>query len=474
MKTLSNESAYKNHIQREWGRNKESGSGRERGGKNEFNVTGEFNDPSDSNNPQAIRNRGRVDYHRPDKHTGAEEVKRVVELKRDAKRKRGVPSQRDADNQGSTSDSSSKGGVEGSVIGHKIKAPRKPDRAAVTRAGHQPSTRPVAKTLRSIDKLILDLELESIELEDVVEQLKSLVSGGQVRRITNQSKFWRFVFFLKFDDHFKSRFTKDVGVAFQCQSICDTVKTKMQVVLNPALMDKQQVEQFMYVWKTIFPVRYRQMVSRCRVYRLDEAIDVDVTLDDLIVELDSSQVSARYYTKTDRRGRIETMYTGGIESEHHGVAYDQDAANGHKTEAGHAVPLNAATADHTFVSRAGNTRIESRRIFKKEPLTIAQLLILPSAMDAYSVLDLTRLRPRDCDSGFIGYLDCIRLRGIRGARLHMLAQCKQSKEVKQLVADYERRLSCTGAEWWSALDHNQQLGVLMKAAPMWRFLRHAR
>jgi hypothetical protein len=34
------------------------------------------------------------------------------------------------------------------------------------------------------------------------------------------------------------------------------------------------------------------------------------------------------------------------------------------------------------------------------------------------LLDLTRARPRDRDPGFISYLDSVRLRGLRGARLH--------------------------------------------------------
>jgi hypothetical protein len=105
-------------------------------------------------------------------------------------------------------------------------------------------------------------------------------------------------------------------------------------------------------------------------------------------------------------------------------------------------------------------------------MTVTELLSLPSAMNEYRVLDLTRLRPRDRDPGFVAYLDSVRLRGVRGARLHLLAQCKNSKEVKELVADYDKRLSSTGAKWWSGLDHTQQLSVLLEASPFWAFLQH--
>jgi hypothetical protein len=446
MRNLFDKDAYKNHI----------------------------HDDSKFNNAKEFKTGGEVDGYQPAKLRRVERAMRDVRVTGDAGRKRNAPEKNKTGEPIRFLTSSGQKRPARSAISTKIGGQRKSVPKAVSGAQHKHAGNAHSIKLHSIDKLILDLELKGSELDDVVDQLKSLVTDKQIRRITNQSSFWKFVFFLKFDDHRASRFTKNVGVTFQCLPIGKNAKIKMQIVLNPALMDEQQVATFMQVWKTIFPARHHQMVARCRVCRLDEAIDVEVALDDLIVELGGALVSARYYTKTDRGGRIETMYTGGIESEHHGAAYNQGTADVFKNEAGLAVPLNAETADHTFVTREGCTRIESRRLFKDAPLTIAEMLLLPSAMSEYQVLDLTRLRPRDRDHGFVAYLDCVRLRGLRGARLHMLAQFKNSKAVKTLVADYEKCLSVTGAEWWSAVDHNRQMSVMLQAAPIWRFLRHAK
>jgi Txe/YoeB family toxin of Txe-Axe toxin-antitoxin module len=419
-----------------------------------------------------------TDYYQPDTTDRTVSVKRNSRALRDSSNNRDVKNRSNSKDISETvkptglSDSKSKEKSNRSTISKEIVPQHKPMANAVASAQHRSAGNPHSITLRAIDKLILDLELKPHELDETVEQLKYLVSEKMMRRITNQSRFWKYVFSLNFDDHQKSRFSKNAGVVFQCEPIGKDAKLKIQVVLNPSLMEAQHVKTFMKILKTIFPTRHREMVRRCCVHRIDEAIDAAVVLDDLIVELGGAQVSARYYTKTDRSGRIESMYTGGIESEHHGVAYDQTTADTFKNEAGLAVPLNRDTADTTFCSRLGSTRIESRRVFK-EPMTVTELLSLPSAMNEYRVLDLTRLRPRDLNPGFVAYLDCVRLRGVRGARLHLVKQFKNSTEIKAQVAAYDKRLASTGAEWWSAVDHTQQLSVLLKASPIWKFLQYA-
>jgi Txe/YoeB family toxin of Txe-Axe toxin-antitoxin module len=92
------------------------------------------------------------------------------------------------------SDSKSKKKSNRSTISKEIVPQRKPMANAVAGAQHNRATNPHSITLRAIDKLILDLELKPFEFDETIGQLKHLVSEKMMRRITNQSRFWKYVF----------------------------------------------------------------------------------------------------------------------------------------------------------------------------------------------------------------------------------------------------------------------------------------
>lgn len=105
-------------------------------------------------------------------------------------------------------------------------------------------------------------------------------------------------------------------------------------------------------------------------------------------------------------------------------------------------------------------------------LTYAELLQTPSAFSEYYLFDLSRLPPRDRrDTAFVGYTEIVRLRGMHGAKQRLLNMHGKTAETKRLIADYEQRLARAQCEWWTQLDRTQQLGALLNALPVNKFMK---
>jgi hypothetical protein len=323
--------------------------------------------------------------------------------------------------------------------------------------------------LRSIDTMEMDADLTENEIVKAIERLKLMVNSKTARRVTKERKFWRAIFSVPLGTGRQDDRSVSITFYFDCTAHNSNVPFRIQ--FNAGLIQEQHVRRLMAVFKEVFPFDYASVARSLRFHGVDEAYDHAGSLEDFVLERLRTTTVERYYIKTNAGGSIQTAYIGSHASPSHGVLYDLGSADAYRNALGQAVPLNKDTATHSFVERKGMIRIESRRVFDK-PLTLQQLLELPSAFREYRFFDLTRLSRRDrLDPVLMGFVDSVRLRGVHSASKRLEEAFGGGRAAKRRVKEFEHRLADCGCTWWQALDHQQQLGVLLKNAPIWRFLR---
>jgi hypothetical protein len=338
-------------------------------------------------------------------------------------------------------------------------------RTAIARAihaNHQPQ-------LRIIDTMELDADLADHEIEEAIERLKLMVNAKTARRVTKDRRFWKRIYSVPLGTGRQG--DRSVSLTFYFVCTAKNANVPMRLQFNVGLIQESHARRFIKVFREVFPFSYQGVAQLLHVHGIDEAYDHAGSLEDLLLERPGSTSVERYYIKTNAGGAIQTSYIGGVNSPSHGVLYDLGSADAYRSALGQAVPLNKDTATHTFVERKGMIRIESRRVFKK-PLTIQQLLKLPSAFHEYLFFDLTRLSRQDRgDPVFMGYVDSVRLRGLHSAGRRLKESFGGGRPAQRQVREFEDRLASCRCTWWQSLDHQQQLGVLLRAAPIWRFLK---
>lgn len=348
-------------------------------------------------------------------------------------------------------------------IKHDAPVPTKGD-------GQRPVRKPNPPALRSIDTMEMDAYISPEEIESAIERLKLLVSDKRAKRVTSQSQFWKATFSVPLGTELEQR---SVSATFYFDCTARGADIPMRLQFNVGLMKVGHVDKLMDAFKEVFPYDYKRVAAALRVHGVDEAYDHEGNLEDFILEHRRATVVARYYIKTGAGGEIQTAYTGSVDSPSHGVLYDIESADVYRNALGQPVPLNKDTAADTFECRKGMIRIESRRVFKDHPLTLEELLKLPSAFHEYLFFDLTRLSARDRrDSVFMGFVDSVRLRGLNAAVKRLQVSYGGGRPAIREVKQFEDRLAACSCTWWSALDHSQQLGKLLRAAPIWKFLKH--
>lgn len=324
--------------------------------------------------------------------------------------------------------------------------------------------------LRIIDTMEMDAPLNAQQIESAIKKLKAMRSEKRARQLTSESKFWKAKFTVPLGSGSGGR---NVSVTFYFECTANNSNVPMRLQFNVSLIREEHARRFIKVFKEVFPFDYKQVAKSLRFHGVDEAYDRPGSLEDFVLERPASTTVERYYIRTNSRGEIQTSYIGSEDSPSHGVLYDLGGADAFRNALGEAVPLNKDTATHKFNSREGMIRIESRRVFKGSPLTLKELLELPSAFHEYQFLDLNRLSAKDrCDPAFIGYVDSVRLRGVHAASKRLEAALGGGRPAKRQVALFEARLGTASCVWWSAIDHRQKLGVLLRKSAIWKFLRH--
>jgi hypothetical protein len=333
----------------------------------------------------------------------------------------------------------------------------------------------VQPQLRALDKAMVDAPATLEQVERAIDIGKELVRENHATRITNQSKNWQAVFAVYLDAQLPAGHGQNPSVTLYFNYRGNArANIPFRLQFNPDKLNAQHTDSLIDLWKRILPIGWRGLRSDARYFRVDEAADRQGDLDNLILDRKASQVTSRFFTQTGRDGKIKTSYIGEQSAENGGALYDRFSAEVFRNADCEPVPLNRETATHTLdqvKDVEGVIRVESRRVFATK-LTYAELLQTPSAFSEYFLFDLSRLPPRDRrDVAFVGYTEIVRLRGMHGAKQRLLYMHGKTAETKRMIADYEQRLASAQCEWWTQLDRTQQLGALLNALPVNKFMK---
>ncbi|MDN5503749.1 MAG: hypothetical protein L0H10_07995 [Comamonas sp.] len=315
----------------------------------------------------------------------------------------------------------------------------------------------------AIDKLYLDLALSAPELEAVASRAASLKAEGKLSRGSNQGTFFQMAYCLKLES----------GAIARLHLIPSGWATtfNFQFVLNPNQMASSDCEDLILLMKSLFPTTALKMMRNMLVRRTDLCIELAQLVDMLLIELDGARSGSKIFVSTDRGAKLQTMYLGSVTSRHHGIAYDLDASDDFKRQVGEK-PSRVKLADDaelSFTSTKGRTRLESRRVFRSAPVTLAELATIKDPFGDYRIM---KLKPQAFknDLGFCNYIECVRIRGINGARKYLLANCG-GKAISAQVSAWESKLASMTAVWWKPEQYAASLLETLKQSAAWKFIR---
>lgn len=314
----------------------------------------------------------------------------------------------------------------------------------------------------AIDKLYLDLALSAFELEAVVSRAASLKTAGKLSRGSNQGTFFKIAYYLKL---------RSGAIARLHLIPTGTAHTfNFQIVLNPNQMESSDCTELIHLMKSLFPTTALKMMRSMLVRRTDLCIEVAHAVDMLLIELDSALVGSKIFVKTDRGAKLQTVYVGSVTSKHHGIAYDLDASDDFKRQVGEK-PSRVKLVDDaelSFSSVKGRTRLESRRVFASAPVTLAQLVEIKDPFGDYRIMEL-KPQAFKGDLGFCSYIECVRIRGINGARKYLLAHCGD-KDFSGQVSAWESKLTNMAAVWWKPEQYAVSLLDTLQQSAAWKFV----
>lgn len=123
----------------------------------------------------------------------------------------------------------------------------------------------------------------------------------------------------------------------------------------------------------------------------------------------------------------------------------------------------------SFSSAKGRTRLESRRVFDSAPVTLAELAEIKDPFGDYRIMEL-KPQAFKSDLGFCSYIECVRIRGINGARKYLLANCGD-KDFSAQVSAWESKLASMVAVWWKPEQYAASLLETLSQSPAWKFIR---
>lgn len=315
------------------------------------------------------------------------------------------------------------------------------------------------------DKIVLTVPVSKHDLDAVVQRALTLQREGTLIRSTSKGNF--------FEHNFKLRFDGGGLAFFRIGPKKPKMKTLMQLVFNPnpSHMVTADADALKSVWKTLFLTNAAQIARDSKFQRIDLCADSHNRLDDLIVDLDRSRVGSKVFTRTALGAKLETIYLGGIESAHHGIAYDQQAADKHKRRVGEVdrrVPMRD-DAEIVLEKKATTLRVESRRLFRT-PVSFGEIADLRDVFADYRIYDISRTSGSRLSSDFLCYLDCVRLRGINGARRWLTDNAHDKRATAKNLAEHEVKLQRMAVDWWQPDEFNHAVREILKSSPAWPFM----
>lgn len=315
----------------------------------------------------------------------------------------------------------------------------------------------------AIDKLYLDLALSAPELEAVISRAASLKAEGTLNRGSNQGTFFQQAYYLKL---------KSGAIARVHLIPTGTATTfNFQMVLNPNQMESSDCTELIHLMKSLFPTTALKVMCDMLVRRIDTCVELAHPTDMLLIELDGALVGSKIFVKTDRGAKLQTVYVGSVTSKHHGIAYDLDASDDFKRQVGEK-PSRVKLADDAELSVSsakGRSRLESRRVFDSAPVTLAELAAIKDPFGDYRIMEL-KPQAFKGDLGFCNYIECVRIRGINGARKYLLANCGD-KAISTQVSAWESKLASMAAVWWKPEQYAASLLETLSQSPAWKFIR---
>jgi hypothetical protein len=329
--------------------------------------------------------------------------------------------------------------------------------------------------LTGIDKLKFSVPVSPLELDSAVRaasQLKHEYSNRFTYR-SNKSEWFKHKFVLTFDSDTPLRPSKAV---FLMEANLANAKTQMQVIVNPNHMTKGDTNLFIEVWRDLFGLDARVLASNVAIMRLDANADCPYYMGDLFIDQDRTRVGDKIIIKTNGGSEIQTCYMGSVQSAEHTIAYNQVASDTNKEEQAGAPPQYQGGADDALLlldlTDQARTRIEIRRVFKQHS-SVSGLGTMTDPFGLIKVYHLDSRKAKKLSVEFLCYLDCVRVRGVRGAGKYLLAKGggTGARAAKEAVREYERQFAQLAAAWWKPQDYADNILMLLKVLPVWRFLR---
>ena len=101
-------------------------------------------------------------------------------------------------------------------------------------------------------------------------------------------------------------------------------------------------------------------------------------------------------------------------------------------------------------------------------MTLAQLAEIKDPFGDYRIMEL-KPQAFKGDLGFCSYIECVRIRGINGARKYLLAHCGD-KDSSGQVSAWESKLTNMAAVWWKPEQYAVSLLDTLQQSAAWKFV----
>lgn len=316
------------------------------------------------------------------------------------------------------------------------------------------------------DKIELNAYMSSHELTAAVQRAFEMVKEKTLVKSTSKQRHYQNVFKLTFESGAYAMFLMTPNKA--------NIKAQMQLVFNPnpSHMNKQDARLMRKTFEELLGLNAKAIASAMLFHRIDICADFEQLIDDLIIDLDGVKVGTRFGLTTANGGTIKSIYMGGDESKHHGLAYDQVLSDEYKASVGEVTSRRRSLREDAGIALdaiAQGLRIESRRLFK-QPVGLAELSKVTDIFGGYKVWEVKPRSGIRMSTELVHYIDCVRLRGFNGARSWSLANAADKQATIALIAGHEKTLRRMVADWWRPEEFNASLLDVLRQSPAWLFL----
>jgi hypothetical protein len=327
------------------------------------------------------------------------------------------------------------------------------------------------------DKFHFSVPVSDHQLERAVEVALQLVKSKEkpLTHRTVKSEWFRHKFVYAFGSHTR---VKPCQAVLKMEATKPDAKLKMEIDINPNNLTQSDVSELIRLFKDLFTLHARELAQKIGVMRIDHNADCAYRTDDLIIDMDGARVGQKFFVRTDAGAMLQSSYAGSAKAAERLSVYDiegreaymeeQARAAGHYQEEAHA---EDALIHLKKVAGGERTRVELRRVFEGRHPNVSELGAIAHPFGHVNVYHIDHAKAQRLGVEFMAYLDSVRVRGVNGAGRYLVKRCGNSKEVKAKVQEFERQLARLAAPWWSPQDFNASALDLLKALPVWEFLR---